>query len=153
MRGEGRFKAGDVVRYDSELPDRWCREETAIVEDRNTRLIFVDTYWGSMFDSHILTLSEIDTAEVMFNLSNFREVARYAPWLDYHPDDRAAITSQHGLQRRRFVRIGAEPDQDTCIENAREAVRDAENKVNAATSDLVSVRAFLACAIDNASTR
>lgn len=127
-------RPGTVVRYQSERADRWCREGMAIADDRG---VLRDTYWDSG-NNHVLTDSEAATAEILFVLAEYRELpqAERLSWDDYHSDDRRWITSQHGLVVRLFVRIGAEPDLGTRIENARGAVREAEKGVDSAKRTL-----------------
>jgi hypothetical protein len=136
---------GDVVKY---LPDArferwWCREGTAIGnvgQDGSTLL--VDTYWGAHgSDPHVLTTTEIAGAELVFNIADYDELDQYASysaekWARYAPADRREITSQHGLQRRYFVRRGAREDLPTQIANARERVDDAESEVRVAQHNL-----------------
>jgi hypothetical protein len=137
------FKPGDVVRY--EAPRGWCREGTAITGD-DGRL--VDTYW--LNDNHVLTDEEIATAELVFSLGDFDELDRWrshesrAKWEQYSPADRETVTSQHGLQVRWFVRKGAQPDLATQIENARQAVADAYEKLRNAERDVDYARRKLA---------
>ncbi len=121
-----------VVHYTPE--NDWCREGTAIA-DNDGRLI--DTYWQSR-GNNALSAAEETSAQVIFHLSDYRELERaeHYRWADYHPSDRQVITSQHGLQRRLFVRKDAEPDLATRIENAREAVREAEQAVRSAERTL-----------------
>ncbi len=116
------FTEGDVVHY---IPENgWCREGTATVDEQG---LLRDTYWHS--GNHALSDIEVATAQPSFNLGEFREIGKYECWEDYHPDHRREITRQHGLVRLKFVRKGALPDLDTRIENAREAVRQAERGV------------------------
>ena len=142
------FKADDVVRYTSERRDRWCREGTAIACGDDA--ILVDTFWGGYgSDSHVLTPDERATAEVLFNIADYDELDRYnhgseGTWRKYAPGDRTVITSQHGLQRRWFVRKGAQPNLPTQIQNAREAVAQAEEKLSSAQWWLDSARRELA---------
>jgi len=131
-----RLREGDVFTY---RPDeRHCREGMAIVSDRaDGSHILRDTFWGSGSDCHILTADEMGTVEPLFNLADFDELDRYArdsksAWEAYHPDNRRVITSQHGLQRRWFIRKGAEPDLSTQIQNAEGRVEDAEDEFNRA---------------------
>ena len=132
------FKPGDVVRY--EAPSGWCREGTAITREDG---ILVDTYW--LNDNHVLTDEEIVTAELVFNLADYDELDRYQRnsaeiWKTYSPTDRETVTSQHGLQVRWFVRKGARPDLQTQIENARQALTDAESKLQSAEARVRGAR-------------
>jgi hypothetical protein len=141
------FTPGTVVRYKSERPNNWCREGMALADERGR---LVDTYWESTGEEHHLSEVEIATVEVLFNVCDFMELPRHSEytWPDYHPDDRQVITSQHGLRRRLLVRHGARPDLPTRIENAREAVREAEEAVASAESSLRWRREDLARLID-----
>lgn len=133
------FKAGDVVRYETlTMPSRHCREGWAIARTRDDDSVYLlDTFWGSG-DTHVLTDEEIATAELMFNLADYDELDRYrshesrAKWETYRPADRETVTSQHGLQVRWFIRKGAQPDLATQIDNARQGVADAYEKLRSA---------------------
>lgn len=130
-------RPGDVVRYapdPSRHDPRWCREGMAIADERG---ILFDTYWGSGGDNHRLNAVEVATAEVIFNVADYDELDRYARasrgiWETYHPDDRRVLTSQHGLQRRWFIRKGADPDMATQVASAEEKVLEAEEAVASA---------------------
>lgn len=138
------FRVGDVLRYtpqprfQGQADTRWCREGTALAtERRDGSTLILDTYWGSMSDAHVLTDAELATAELIFNVGDYDELDQYRSgsreqWLRYAPEDRQRITSQHGLQCRWFIRKDASESLATQIENAREAVRDAEGKVESA---------------------
>lgn len=128
------FTVGDVVRYSRE--ERHCREGQAIAETRGDRIILIDTFWGSGMDAHVLTEAELATAEFQFNLRDYRPVTRNETWADFHPSNRVEVTHQHGLQRARYVRIGAEPDMSTRIENAKERVEEAERELEYSTARL-----------------
>ncbi|SII06995.1 Uncharacterised protein [Mycobacteroides abscessus subsp. abscessus] len=114
---------GHVVSYTPS--NTWCREGIAIVQDRiqlNGRYLMLDTYWGDTEPS-ALSDAEADTAELMFKLADYDELDRHshsskANWEKYAPADRQLITSQHGLQKRWFIRKGATPDWHTQIGNA-----------------------------------
>lgn len=137
------FQSGTVVRYDSERRDGHCREGMAIADDRG---VVYDTFWEGGTESHVLTESELATAQPLFHLQDYRELShteRYT-WRDYHPDDRQTITAQHGLRVRYFVRLAAGPHLGTRIQNAREAVREAEAQVESAQSALAWRREELA---------
>lgn len=131
------LQEGAVVRYQPD-PSRhsptWCREGTAVINDQGAAF---DTYWGSGSDSHRLTSDELATAEVLFLLEDFDELDRHAhgtkdKWETYHPDDRRLITSQHGLQRRYFIRKGADPSLTTQIDNARRRLDEAHEELASA---------------------
>jgi hypothetical protein len=130
---------GDVLDY---IPDggRHCREGIAIVNERGDA---VDTFWDSGSESHLLTEAELATAGLRFRLGDYRELGKTHwdrghkdTWLTYAPADRQVTTAQHGLQSTLYVRNGAEPDLDTQIANAREAVQEAEHAVGSAQSRL-----------------
>jgi hypothetical protein len=127
------FQSGDVVRYTpaNRFDRMWCREGMAIADDRGH---LVDTYWGTSMDSHVMTTAEIETAELVFNLGDYREMPYRdrGQWVEYHPDQRQMVTGQHGLTRRLFVLLDAQPDMGTRIENAREALREAEERAASA---------------------
>jgi hypothetical protein len=134
------YLPGTVVRYTPDptrFDPRWCREGTAIA-DQHGRL--VDTYWASMAEAHIVTDAELPSVEALFHLDDYDEIARWQHdserWLTYHPDDRQVITSQHGLQKRWFIRKGAQPDLGTKITNAEERIREAESKLRSAEHEL-----------------
>lgn len=144
------FKPGDVVRYEPlERPSRHCREGMAIAEARLDGVVLFDTYWRTSGDRHLLTYDELGTSEVVFNLDDYDELdqSRHGAadtWRKYSPDDRQVITSQHGLVRRFFIREGAQPGLTTQIENAREAVVEAERKLSSAQFSLDCARRDLA---------
>lgn len=133
------FEPGVVVSY---VPNNtWCREGTAIADDRGR---LVDTYWTSGND--VLSEAEAASAVPLFNLRDYREVgpSELRAWEGHHPDDRQVITSQHRLRRRLFLRVGAKPDHTTQIENARQAVREGEDAVGSAERTLKMRREYLA---------
>lgn len=129
------YQTGGVYHYTSDRKDRWCREEVAIVDASG---VLMDTYWRHGSDDHRLTDSELATAEFVFNLSDYDELSHHeaCKWHDYNPADRQVVTSQHGLSRRYFIRKGSAPDLSIKIQNARDAVADAEQKVSDAESRL-----------------
>ncbi len=126
--------AGQVITYRSERDNRWCREGWAISSESG---YFLDTYWQSTGDAHRVTADELATAEHQFWVDDYRELDRYGrgtpdEWAKYAPADRQRVPSQHGLQARFFVRIGAEHDLPTQVENAIEALRRAEDEAESA---------------------
>lgn len=130
-------KPGDVLDY---VPSHiHCREGIAIVQANGCAL---DTYWSN--DRYVLKSEEYATARLRFRLEDFREIAHEDEWMTYAPADRQVITSQHGLQRTYYLRIGSEPDLATQIENAREAVEKAEREVDSAQARLGRRREDLA---------
>lgn len=140
------FKAGDVVAYDTlTRPNRHCREGTAILNDRG---VLVDTFWGGALvnDAHVLTEEEAATARLLFNIGDYAELGRTQAhqFEQYAPADRQVLTSQHGLQRRLFVRIGAQVDHATIVDNARRKVDEAEARVRSAQLHLDWAREDLA---------
>jgi len=142
------MRDGDVVRYMSERPDRWCREGLAVTKKIGGQTRLVDTYW-EMYDpwvSHVLTDDEMATAEHLFNVSDYRALtgSEERRWKEYRPEDRQEITSQHGLVRTLYVRIGSEPDVATKVQNARDDVAEAEEAVRSAESRLDGARRWLA---------
>lgn len=73
--GEYQPTVGDVIRYSPD--DRWCREGIAIVSQPSRgRLVVADTYWSGSGsgETHILTASELSTAELMFRLDEYDEL-------------------------------------------------------------------------------
>lgn len=128
-----RFRPGDVLAYVG--AEHHCREGTAYVQD-----------YGQ---SHRLSESELATATLSFNVNDYDLLDRYASssretWETYRPEDRAQITSQHGLQASLFIRRGAEPHLGTQIENAERRVEKAEAEANSAASALERRRDELA---------
>jgi hypothetical protein len=126
--------SGEVITYKSERADRWCREGWAISNDYGR---FVDTYWMSTGDAHVLTEAELATAEHAFWIDDYRELDRYGrgvadEWAKYAPADRRYIPSQHGLQCRYFVRREASFDLPTQIQNASDALDAADSDLHAA---------------------
>lgn len=140
--------AGDVLRY-SPAGGTHARECVAYVLPTGR---VVDTFWHTFesdSNAHVLSVEELRTAEVVFNVRDYDALGRYAhgareTWLTYRPCDRGRISSQHNLQELLFVRKGAQPDLDTQIANAREKVEDAESKVRSAESGLQWAREDLA---------
>lgn len=134
MTTKTEFKPGDVVRYDTGT-ERHCREGMAIAEARLDGVVLFDTYWRSYGDRHLLTYDELATAEVVFNLDDYDELTEReaaAKWEMYKPADREKVTSQHRLVVRWFIRQGAQPDLSTQIDNARQGVADAYEKLRSA---------------------
>lgn len=128
-------KAHDVFWYlPAERHDRWwCREGMALaVEWVDGSVHLLDTYWGSSGDRHHLSTGEIGTAEFLFNTQDCVVVRGRDEWASYHPDDRYVLKSQHGLQNTLYVRKGAAKDHGTQVENAREAVTEAESQLRSA---------------------
>lgn len=126
--------AGQVITYQPERSSYHCREGWAISNDYGR---FVDTFWMSMSDAHVVTADELATAEHQFWLDDYRELDRHSrgtpdEWAKYAPEDRRRIPSQHGLQARYFVRHEAGFDLPTQIENAVAALRQAEDDAESA---------------------
>ena len=140
---------GRVVRY---LPDqsrhdpRWCREGMAISDHMGR---FIDTYWVTGSDAHVLNPVELATVEHLFWLDDYSELdtrgGRFKPreWETYAEEDRQHITSQHGLRVRYFIRNGAQPDLPTQIANAEARVERAEEDVRSAQWQLERAREAL----------
>lgn len=131
------FKPGDVLSY---IPaHHHCREGTAFVTEAGRA---VDTFWQSDYVggtgyAHYLRDNELATATLRFNVNDYRALDIYSKsshveWMTYNPDDRGRISSQHGLQDALFLRLGAQPDLGTQIENAREALATAESEMRTA---------------------
>lgn len=125
------FRPGDVVDY---TPERtWCREGVAIASQYGDRdAVLLDTYWAT--DRHRLTDAEIATATWRFNVNDFDQLPgrSKSEWEQYAPSDRQTITSQHGLEVRRFIRKGATKDHATQVENARDRLREARSALQSA---------------------
>lgn len=142
------FRPNDVVRYRS--AEHHCREGVAIAKDCGSSFVLVDTFWQSgSHEDHVLTESEIATTELVFNMEDYDELDRYMSsseglWNKYATSDRQVVTSQHGLQKRWFIRKGASPDWDTQIENARQVVADYERRLESVRSGLEWARRDLA---------
>lgn len=146
------LRAGDVLRYTPERGNRWCREGLAEVSffNGNRDWILCDTFWNCG-DRYVLTTAEIKSGEVLFNVNDYDELPERSGrdrWERYAPEDRAAITSQHGLVKRLFVRKGAVEHLPTQIINARERLelaegdlRYAEQKVARAKQELAALEA------------
>lgn len=141
MSTKTKFAPGDVLTYrpdPSKFMPNHCREGIAIVGDDGRAL---DTFWTGGGDKHALTAVEWKSAELRFRLGEFRKLGeswdhRREEWLTYAPADRRTITSQHGHCCVYYVRNGADPDLDTQIANAREAVAEAERNVESAQRSL-----------------
>lgn len=141
------IRAGDVLRYHAS--ERHAREGWAFVRwggpGAIRPLLAFDTFWGydGAYSGHLLTEDEVASAEVVFNVEDYRRVT-YEPegreWEDYHPDDRAEIPNQHGLGRDLFIRPDALPDLGTQIENARKKVEEREYELRSATDRLAWAR-------------
>lgn len=151
----GRCRAGDVVTYVSERPDRWCRENMAVAAvDSFGVLRLWDTYWSMTdrsMDAHVLTKDEADSVRPLFNLADYETVTTTWEWERYAPADRQVVTSQHGLTRVLYVRKGAVPDLATQLGNARDRLSAAEaqlasaqHKVEFARRDLADLEAAAA---------
>jgi hypothetical protein len=141
------FKPGDVLSY---VPvGGWhARQGTAIVDERGCA---VDTFWGvqGYSDGHVLSEAELAEAELKFRLGDYCKLGehwdrKHDEWLTYAPEDRQMIGSQAQYQSTYYVRIGAEPDLNTQIQNARNAVEDAERGVSSAENRLHWARQDLA---------
>lgn len=152
------LNVGDVLRYTPE-DGRWCREGMALVSQypSSSLLRAHDTYWGSSGDRHLLTDDELQTAELIFNVMDYDEIgsnSRHmdeAKWSTFAETDRQLITSQHGLQKRWFVRKGAEPSWEQQIKNARGALDEALREADAAVRNVGYRHAELTLLIDKAS--
>jgi hypothetical protein len=97
----------------------------------------------------VLTESELATATLTFHLSDYDELDRYKHdsqriWETYDPADRQMVTSQHGLQRRWFIRRGAQPSWHQQIENARQRLTEAEESAESAARAVTWAREALA---------
>jgi hypothetical protein len=133
------FVPGDVLRY-APTGGTHCRQCTAVVGENGCA---VDTYWGvaRYSDGHVLSAQELETAELLFRLGDFRKLGehwddKHDEWMTYAPADRQRIGSQNQYQSTYYVRVGAEPDLETQITNARDSVELAEGNVRIAESRL-----------------
>lgn len=137
----GRFVLGDVVDYGRERD--WCREGVAAVRERQDgSLVLADTFWEGGSETHILTSAEVATAVLRFNVNGYRELAHHEDRESIPREHWQDIPSQHGLRRRRFVRVDAAPTWEKKHANARQDIIDAQHKVARALSDLESARRF-----------
>jgi hypothetical protein len=123
--------------YEYDLTERHCREGYAVeIEPGDLR----DTFWGVYgSDRHKLTPAELETAVLLFDTDDYEDVTsthnrKDAPdaWSDREDADRQRVTAQHGLQPTYFIRKGSEPSLRMKIENAREDLRQAEEKARSA---------------------
>lgn len=138
MLPRSNYSPGDVLRY-TPSGGMHARQGTAIVRPNGAAL---DTFWSESGDSesHRLTADELASAKVLFNVGDYEKIGTIghcapsdeAKWLEYHPDDRQRIGSQHEHCSVLYVRKGAKPDLSTKIENARQAVADAETHLDSA---------------------
>lgn len=131
------FKPGDIVNYTPE--QRHCREGQAVAEERNGKVILLDTFWGvNGSDRHLLTSDETSTAELEFSLGDYMQInlathhLNQSTWSKYAKGDRRLVTAQHGLRKYHYVRHGAKPSWAQQIENAREELSEAERKAESA---------------------
>lgn len=142
------FAPGDVLRY-SPTGGTHARQCTAIVLQNGN---VMDTFWGLRpgDGGHYLSPEELATAELVFNLNDYRKLGEHwepkrDEWLTYAPADRQRVGSQGQWQSTYYVRIGAGPDLETQIENARVAVEDAvhsaERRLQWAREDLARLEA------------
>jgi hypothetical protein len=147
------FKPGDVVRYNP--AQHHCREGIAIAYERGNKVVLLDTFWGGYDDRHMPHADELADAELQFNINDYDELAEYShssrgQWEKYAPDDREVITSQHGLQRRYFVRKGACEHWPTQIDNARSKLEECESEAASAQRSVEYAQEFLARVIAEA---
>lgn len=131
--------------YDYDRAQYHCREGVATEERPG---VFLDTFWGAG-ERHHLTQVERASMRDRFDTDDFEELDgskfdQHGRWITYAPDDRQTIPSQHGLQVRYFIRLGASPDLPTQIETARQKVAEAEHQVASAASSLQWAREELA---------
>ena len=137
----GKFGLGDVVDYERER--EWCREGVAVVRERQDGLlVLADTYWQGGSGTHVLTSAEVATATLRFNVNDYRELAHHENRESIPREHWQDIPSQHGLSRRRFVRVDSGPTWEQKHANARQDIIDAIAKVADAISSLESARRF-----------
>lgn len=150
------FRPNDVVRY--RPSEHHCREGIAIAKVCGSSVVLVDTFWQSgSHDDHVLTAGEKASAEIVFNIEDYDELDRYMSfseelWNKYAASDRQVVTSQHGLQKRWFIRKGACPDWNTQIDNARQVVAEYERQLESVRSNLEWARRDLADMLAAATT-
>lgn len=147
---EHAFRPGDVVSYNP--AQHHCREGTAIAYERQGKVVLLDTFWGGSGDRHMVTGDELSTAELQFSLHDYDELDPYSrsspsAWAKYAPGDRQVVTSQHGLQKRWFIRKGAAEDWPTQIDNARRELEERENEADSAQRRVEWARQDLAAVI------
>lgn len=145
------YQPGTVLTYQTdrsaagERDAYWCREGMAVVNDDG---IALDTFWQSSSEAHRLTSTELERAEVLFELREFDELDRWRPdrqkWLTYAAEDRQSITSQHQLEQRLFLRKGAKPHRETVLDNLRTAMAEAESEFRSAERRLQHAQEDLA---------
>jgi hypothetical protein len=144
----GTFVIGDVVDYTPDVdytgrPARHCREGVATVAERGDGTLYLaDTFWTSGGDRHVLTPTEAATATLRFNTDGYRELGYNENRESIPREHWQEIPSQHGLVKRRFVRIEAGPTWEQKHANARQDIIDAQHEVASALSKLQSARTF-----------
>lgn len=149
------FKSGDIVHYTPE--QHHCREGQAVAEERNGKIILLDTFWDvSGSDRHLLSSDEAATAELRFSLNDYMQInlatayMTRSTWEKYAKADRQCVTAQHGLRKYYYVRHGAKPSWGQQIENAREELAEAERNVESAMRQVDSARRNLEFVIKQA---
>lgn len=121
------FRVGDVIRY--EPKSTWCHDGYAIARARRDGSVALfETYWSGGGDDNIVAPEQ---CELLFNLADYEEKPEYV-WETFAPADRQYIPKHSGYHTVFLVRKVATPDLATQIENARERVTGAENKVRSA---------------------
>lgn len=142
------FKIGDVVDYTPDIdytgrPAHHCREGVAIVVERKDQSLYlIDTFWGSGTDAHVLSETEVANAELRFNTGEYRELEHNENRDGIPREYWQEIPSQHGLQKRRFVEVGAGPTWEQKHANARQDIINALHAVGAAMSRVDSQRRY-----------
>lgn len=123
------MSAGDVYTYSPK--EHHCIEGLAI-ENEHGKII--DWFWGGDVVGNQVVSPDAEDLTRIANLNDYVLTPRSGREsnVDYAPEDRLTIHSQHGLQRTHYIRKGARPDRTTKIENARRRLEDAESKARSA---------------------
>lgn len=118
----------------------WCREGVAVEHEPGH---YRDTFWSTSDAWGSLTEGERATLALSFDTDQYRQIGgdyeRGTPpaeWLTYDRADRERIPSQHGLQVRWYVRLGARPSLSMQVENARTVLDAAVVAADAAQRQL-----------------
>ena len=106
---------------------------------RSEGIVLRDTFWGPRGSTTFMVghnhLSEAERASLrlLFNPDGgWREATRNDVPEDFDPDDVRRVTSQHGLQKKVWIRDGAQPSLAIRIFNAQERLREARSAAESA---------------------
>lgn len=123
-------KAKDVIRYGN---SSHCKDGVAFVRYDNSRKehYFIDTYWYSGTDS--LTYVDLDSAELLFNLNDVRQVKEWE-YEKYAKADRFMLNSEHGYRKQYFVKKTAKESLSQQLENAQIKEQEARRAIDSAVS-------------------